>query len=243
MMYRALAALTLSAALAACATAPSAPASEGPAELAEDNPLPGLSHVPTGWRAPVLSWYAASAERAELTRVLRALELTDGLVLIFERQVGEGASCRSGLTRLSFTRSSAGVEFERLDAGLDCCAATPCTPGPDGWQLRWNQAAATGATADLAALVAPAGFELHALYPDAQVSAEARAHWTAEDLREGRVAVPGCDLVWATPSCGEADPSTGMWRCRCDAGGSHVVFSWMGGLDGPRLVHIRDESH
>jgi hypothetical protein len=248
MFCRALMAL-VSATFAACATAPAtSPASEAAGEPAV---IPGLEQVAPGWHAEVAAWHGSAPEFAELVRVATFMALPDQLIIIFERRVGEGTACRSGLTRVTFGHDGDGwLEAERYDAGLDCCPGQACVPGPDGWQLRWNRAVDAGARAALAELVAPGGFELHVTYPGPAEEGDGAllGLWTASDLREGDVEVPGCGLVWGTPSCGEADPRTGAFVCRCDAGGSHTVFSWVGGPDGPRVAHIRvahtpDEHH
>ncbi len=232
--------------LAACATAPASNPVPVPAEPGEPAAIPGLEQVAPGWQAEIAAWHSSAPELAELVRVATFMALPDQLIVIFERRVGEGAACQSGLTRVTFGHDGDGwLTAERLDAGLDCCPGQACTPGPDGWQLRWNRAVEAGALAALTGLVAPGGFELHVTYPgpSEEGEGELRATWTPSDLGDGRVAVPGCDLVWATPSCGEADPRTGAFACRCDAGGSHVVFSWVVLPDGPRIAHIRDDSH
>lgn len=232
---------------AACGSAPKPappppePIVEAPEE--EEEPLPhidGDAQVPERFAKAFGEWLRAENAGGAFTRVITVSEVSNAVTVVVERHLEMGGECRIGPSAIELTLEDDGdITSEATHFGEDCCPGTQCEMTPDSWNLRYIHA--VDAEDDQAlSLLFPAKKKVK--YKLATPEGTTKEAWSRKDIAAGKFAAPGCGFVDTRPSCGEPDPKTGAFTCRCDGGGTHTELNWQKEGDGFVIVSIDESS-
>jgi hypothetical protein len=219
---------------------PASPSAPGPFVTGRElRHLPGDQAIPEPWRFRFRFWLTDQS-RPSYVRVLESEAISNAVTVVLERRSERDGVCLAGPTRLALIQETGATQAsaELQDFGDDCCPGTECVPSAEGWNLRYLALVAAKDWAKLALLV-PAK---RALRWTINAGEQPTVSVTRSDVAKGKLHdPPGCGLLYNVPSC-EGTSQTSSFTCRCDGGGSHVVFSWQKEGDGFVLVAIDESS-
>jgi hypothetical protein len=232
----------------ACASTPVPPPPPAPAPATVTEPaLPTLEaddKVPAAYLQDFRAWLRDD-HAGIYRRVISVEEVGQGVSVVLERQLTVGGECRVGPSTLTTFASESGFKHNIEHFGDDCCPGSTCAPTPQAYNLRWLQAVAAKDWAKLEQLVPTKGKLTYELADASEGRVKkSKKTYTRRDVAAGNFDMaPGCGFVHTKPSCGDADPKTGAFTCRCDGGGTHTSFEWKREGDGMVVVRIEASSH